>query len=216
MFALLSRVILIYGIVCNSMRWYKAPCYRHWRFSASQRRYFDDLLQEHEVWENRRLVGPKSSKHRQCILVDDHPFHNPFYPVTGPANLDPQQIKFLVKFGFLPNNKYIRKKRNQIDLSHVCGRSDCVNVDKGHIVAEEHWRNKLRQIHHNIIDNLFKAICNRITEALSKASKRMLRSNSKPQFCTECVEIPQEDDICTCEPRCFKNCDEKESCSDEQ
>ena len=183
----------------------KKPSFPHHKYSSAEQRYFEQLLINCTEYKEQTLVGPDKSTNKkgQCILVEDHPFHNPYYP-RGPKKLSIQQLAYIVKHKVLPDNTGIRNTRDQFDLSHVCHRDNCINMRDRHIVAEEHWKNKHRQKHHTEILQLFKDICLHIMEIAKTGCKKMFRSNTKQKAYICCVDCP---DLCKgcCNPPCFKN-----------
>lgn len=172
-------------------------------YSLSERRHLNNLLINCEEYKEQTLLGPDKTTNEKgpCILVEDHPFHNPYYP-RGPKKFTIQQVVYIVKHGVLPDNTKTRNTKYQIDLSHACHRNNCINIGDRHFVAEEHWKNDRRRQHLIKITSLFKNICKQILEIAKSGCKRMLRTKTKEKAFIRCIEC----DLCKdCDPPCFKN-----------
>ena len=183
----------------------KKPSFKHHKYSPKEQRRLTDLLLNCKEYKERTLIGPKTNnKKGQCVVVDDHNFHNPYYP-RGPKKFSIQQLVYVIKTGFLPDNTGIRNTKIQIDLSHVCHRSNCVNMQDRHIVAEEHWKNDRRRQHLKEIISTFRDICKGILEV---AKSVLLRGTTKMKAYIRCIDCPELCKNCDCVPPCFKNFNE--------
>ena len=161
------------------------------KFSKKEGRILLSTLVSHEAWDSRTFVGP--NRQNCCILIDEARIRNPF--PKGPRYVTPVQIAWIARTGHLPNNAAITSKKYEIELSHVCGRSNCINVVGRHILAEEHWKNMRRKKHHKLIRSKYQS-------AMSKATEKRMRAAAKKKYIDSNIKLSRSE--CSCNRKCFK------------
>ena len=169
----------------------RPPAYRVTKFSKEEGSILLAKLLNHKVWNSRRFIGP--NRWNCCILIDEARLRNPF--PKGPRYLTPVQIAWIARTGHLPNNAAIQNKKYFIELSHLCGRSNCINVVGRHMLAEEHWKNMRRMKHHRLIRSKY-------LKAKSTATKQRLRASTKRKYIDSNIKLSHSE--CSCKRKCFK------------
>ena len=186
----------------------KRPARRHTFKKWQSNHLYHEKLLKSQSYKNRKYIGPKTPR-GQCIIVRRVRFRNKFWPI-GPKRISPQQIAFINKHGWLPIND--KQSKNQVDLTHICGRGRCINLENRHIVIGDHKRNMAQIKHHNKCDDLYaEQNSNRRKRSKRNGRKWKMRSSTKKKGKPICIECPT--DICDCSTHkgrdkgCFKNFD---------
>ena len=177
------------------------PDYEFISFTAKERNRLWRTLEKHKAYKNRIFLG--SGRREQCILMESILIRNPYHGEggKGPEVLRARQVVFIHERHHLPNNEGIEDRAYHIELSHVCHRSDCINVRGRHIKAEERWWNMWRKWCHQLLLLRFKWALDDENQKKEK-SQRSLRSHMNSTT-AKCIELDNSE--CDCFPHCFKH-----------